>query len=210
MKLKLLLLLFIISVNTVFGNEGEKILKKAAETYKIEGSIVLTFTINTRNLGEDMVHSQNGIAKMQLDKFKIDIPEATAWFDGTTQWIYVKELEEVNITNPTGVDLMSISPTILFKVYEQGYNVTLLGGLVNNGVDVFEIIMMPQDPKNSIGTLRVQIEKATNRIKQIVITNAGLENTFLVNSYTPVKNMDSNIFVFDAKQYPNAEIVDLR
>lgn len=210
MKPKLLFIFLLISANHLLGNEAENILKKAADNYKKEGTVLIDFTINTRNIGEDIVHSQNGTAHMKLDKFKINIPEASAWFDGTTQWIYVKDMGEVNITNPTGADLMAISPTVLFKIYEQGYDVSLLRSTNNQGVKVHEIAMIPQNPKNGIGTLHVQIEQLTSRIKQIIISNDGLENTFLVNKYTPVENISDELFVFDTKQYPNVEIVDLR
>lgn len=46
---------------------------------------------------------------MKGNKFKIEIPDAITWFDGTTQWVYIKDTDEVNITNPTGDELQAIS-----------------------------------------------------------------------------------------------------
>lgn len=209
MRVYLTILSFLICFQ-VLCQDAKDILKKAADLYSAESPIELDFTINTQNVGDDFVHSQNGIAFMSLNKFKINIPEAIAWFDGSTQWIYVKDLNEVNITTPTGADLMGISPMVLLRIYDKGYKVSFVGQTENTGSSVYEIAMNPEDPNVSIGVIHLQIDKKTYRIKQIKINNNGLENTFLVRQYRPNSIMDDSVFVFNPVDYPQAEIVDLR
>ena len=203
------LLVSFIFIN-VNAEDVKEILKKTYDKFAEESPVQLEFSINTKQIGDDLTHRQDGVAFMNLSQFKIDIPEATAWFDGVTQWIYVKDINEVNITNPSGTDLMAISPMVLLNVYQQGYEVSLVGHTVNNGMEVYEIAMKPESEDVSIGLIHLQIEKKTHQIKQIKISNDGLENTFTVNKYIPHATVVANVFVFDKKLCPGAEIVDLR
>lgn len=198
---------FILHMN---AQDVKGILKKTYDKFAEESPVRLDFTINTKNVGDDLTHKQDGVAYMNLSNFKIDIPEATAWFDGVTQWIFVKDMNEVNITTPTGADLMAISPMVLLNIYQQGYEVSLVGETVNNGVEVYEVAMKPESEEVSIGLIHLHIEKKTHQIKQIKIRNEGLENTFIVNKYVPHVLIDEDIFVFNKKLCPDAEIVDLR
>lgn len=207
---KILFILFSIFTIQLNAKEVKEILKQTADLFASETPVKIDFTINTKNVGDDLSHSQNGVAYMTVNKFNIDIPEATAWFDGKTQWILVKDINEVNITNPTGADLMALSPMILLSIYEQGYDVAFVGQTEKSGSQVYEISMTPQSADKNIGLIHVLVDKQTYRIKQIKINIDGLENTFLVNSYTPNVIVGENVFQFQQEKYPDAEIVDLR
>lgn len=212
MKTKLLslisLLVFTLSIS---AQDARSILDKAADTYNKAGGVVANFTLDSKDTKAKLVYSYDGKAYMKGDKFKIEIPDAITWFDGKTQWVYVKDTEEVNISNPTGAELQGISPSMLFSIYKKGYNLSYKGEKRIGGKTVLEIELIPQKKNADITKILVQIDKASNVFSKITLTDkAGIQNILSIKSYQTGTNISDATFSFNKKDYPSAEIVDLR
>lgn len=212
MKIKLITLLCLISFTSVaFAQDTRSILDKASAAYDKAGGVVANFTLDVKDTKTKSTHSYDGKAYMKGDKFKIEIPDATTWFDGKTQWVYVKDTEEVNISNPAGDELQSISPSVLFNIYKKGFNLKYRGEKVLNGRSVYEIELTPQRKGSDFTKILVQTDKLNNTFSKIILTDkSGVENTLVIKRYQTGSNLSDDVFRFSKKDYPNAEIVDLR
>lgn len=213
MKIKLftLLITFSISAFTVSAQNARSILDKASEAYNNAGSVTATFTLDTKDTKTSNTYSYDGKAYMKGNKFKIEIPDAITWFDGTTQWVYIKDTEEVNISDPTGEELQSISPSVLFNIYKKGFNLSNKGEKRVNGKSMYEVELTPQKKGGDFTKIAVQIDKATNIFRKITLTDRnGMQNVLTIKSYQTNSNLSDNVFRFDKKDYPRAEIIDLR
>lgn len=212
MKTKLLsLIAFWAFTFSVSAQDARSILDKASDAYNKAGAVTVTFTLNTKDTKAKTTYSYDGKAYMKGDKFKLEIPDAITWFDGKTQWVYVKDTEEVNISNPTGDELQGISPSVLFSIYKKGYNLAYKGEK-RIGTKVIQEVELTSQKKNAdIKTILVQIDKTNNTFYSISLTDkAGMLNTLLIKSYQKGANIPDTTFSFNKKDYPKAEIVDLR
>ncbi len=199
---------FILSAS---AQDARSILDKASEAYSKAGAVTVTFTLDSKDTKAKTTYSYDGKAFMKGDKFKLEIPDAVTWFDGTTQWVYVKDTEEVNISNPTGEELQGISPSVLFSIYKKGYNLTYKGEKKSGGKTVQEVELAPQKKNADITKIVVQIDKANNTFHKISLTDkVGMLNSLTINSYQTSSNIPDSTFSFNKKEYPRAEIVDLR
>ncbi len=199
---------FILSAS---AQDARSILDKASEAYSKAGAVTVTFTLDSKDTKAKTTYSYDGKAFMKGDKFKLEIPDAVTWFDGTTQWVYVKDTEEVNISNPTGEELQGISPSVLFSIYKKGYNLTYKGEKKLGGKTVQEVELAPQKKNADIAKIVVQIDKASNTFHKISLTDkVGMLNSLTINSYQTGGNIPDSTFSFNKKEYPRAEIVDLR
>lgn len=70
--------------------KAESILNKMAATYRQAGGISLTFG-----------GTQRGKLLLKGNKFYLESGGIQTWFDGKTQWSYVAQNEEVNVSTPT-------------------------------------------------------------------------------------------------------------
>lgn len=205
--------LFILCFVTLFATaqDAKSILDKAADNYSKSGGVTAKFTLNTKDVKEKQVYSQDGTAHMKGDKFKIEVPQGITWFDGKTQWIYMKDNEEVNVTNPTGAELQAISPSMLFSIYKLGYDLKFNGEKTLKGKTMLEVEMTAQNKKNELKRVVVQINKANNTFAKIELYDSkGMENTLIINSYQVNNALNDATFVFNHKDYPQTEIIDLR
>lgn len=195
----------------VSAQNARAILDKASDTYNKAGSITATFTLDAKDTKAKQTYSYDGKAYMKGDKFKIEIPDAITWFDGKTQWVYVKDTEEVNITNPTGEELQGISPSVVFNIYKKGFKLSYKGETKVNGKSLQQVELVPEKKNADFTKITVEIDKATNMFYKItLLSKAGLENILTIRKFQSGTNLSDATFSFNKSEYPGAEIIDLR
>lgn len=205
------LIFTLLCIISALAQDARAILDKASANYNNSGIIIAKFSLDSKDIKNNQTFSQDGTAYMKGDKFKIEIPNAITWFDGKTQWIYLKENDEVNITNPTGEELQAISPSILFSIYKEGFDIKNKEEKVVNGKTVYKIELIAQQRKSDLTKIMVEINKANYHFTKIILYDTnGMENTLTINSYLPNQNLTDQIFTFNKKDFPDAEIIDLR
>lgn len=211
MKLKLVICLFCVSLSMAMAQNARSILDKAADKYNKSGGVTAGFIMKSKELKSNTTYSYDGHVWMKGEKFKIDMPEMTNWFDAKTQWVYVKETEEVNITLPSSEELQSISPSVLFSVYKKGFTLSYKGQQAVEGKTAMVVELVPESKRSSVKKLVVYIDKATDLPSKLVMyDDNGYENAITIHNLKTQQNLSDSMFVFDAKQYPEVEIVDLR
>lgn len=212
MKIKLLTLFAIISfTQIVSAQDARAILDKASDAYNKAGAVTAKFTLDAKDTRAKTTYSYDGTAYMKGNKFKIEIPDAITWFDGTTQWVYIKDTDEVNITTPTGEELQAISPSVLFNIYKKGFNLKYLGEKKVAGKSFYEIELTPQKKGTEFTKIVVEINKVNNLFSKIAVTDkSGIENILTIKSYQTGTNLADTMFQFNKKDYPSAEVIDLR
>ncbi|MBK5719295.1 outer-membrane lipoprotein carrier protein LolA [Dysgonomonas sp. Marseille-P4677] len=209
-KLFTLFILFAFNIN-ISAQNARNILDRASETYNNAGAVTASFTLDTKDLKAKEKYSYDGKVSMKGNKFKIEIPDAITWFDGTTQWVYVKDTEEVNISNPTGEELQAISPSVLFSIYKKGFNLSYKGVKRINGKTVDEIELTPQKKGGDFSKIVVEIDQSNNLFSKISVTDkSGLLNVLTIRNYQKGVGIADSVFQFNKNEYPRAEIVDLR
>ena len=92
------------------------VLDKVAAAVSNKGGVSAGFSISSRQYG-----NASGTIAIKGRKFRTTMQTATVWFDGKTQWTYVKSNNEVNINTPTEGELQAINPYNFIKM-RQGAN----------------------------------------------------------------------------------------
>lgn len=206
-----LFLLLSVFTGSVFAQDARNILDKAAEVYNNAGGIRASFVLDAKDPNSKVTHSYDGTALLKGNKFRIEIPDAITWFDGTTQWVYMKDTEEVNVTTPDEDELQGISPAYLFNIYKKGFTLNYKGEVREGGKSKILVEMIPQKKNSSIKNILVHIDKESNMFSSIkLVDKSGLENSLHIVKFKPGIDIADNTFVFNKSDYPDVEIVDLR
>ncbi|MCD8194643.1 MAG: hypothetical protein LUD74_08900, partial [Tannerellaceae bacterium] len=103
------------------------------------------------------------------------------------------------------------NPAILLNSYKKGFKASLKGESTStNGKPAYDIELLPQK-KGDIVKIELQVEKATSFPSSIVITAKNdLVSTVRISNLKTGVNQPDNFFVFNQKDFPGAEIIDLR
>lgn len=151
--------------------------------------------------------STSGNIVLQGKCFKISTSALKAWYDGTTLWSYSPATEEVNITEPTAEELLTISPYAMVTAYRGAFTASIASA------------------KGSATTLRFTPKKKTNikevtatvatpgyQITKVVITMSnGTAYTTAITGYTTGKSYPATTFKFNPNEVPKGTpLNDLR
>ena len=164
---------------------------------------------DSNGIRADFGGTENGFLLLKGEKFYLNNGSIQSWYDGETQWSYVADTEEVNISHPTPEELQGINPYHILMRYKTDFNYSYKGELNRNGVKGYEVILKP---KHSGGTeiIRVFISKAHQPLAMKVEQNGKTLSEINVTSYQTNQRLEDGIFRFNRTLYPNAEIIDLR
>ncbi len=189
---------------------AREVLEKTATVFRQAGGIRSVFTAKTydrqRLLGE-----AEGVIRLQGDKFVLTTGDAITWFDGKTQWSYLNDADEVNISHPAAEELQLMNPYAVWSLYQQGYTYQLGTTSRYAGKAVYEVILTATDKRKDPAKLILYIERQNYQPLFIQLWQRDQTRSEIVLSdYRSGQQFSESIFVFDRTKYPNAEIIDLR
>lgn len=214
MKRNIVALAFLLMASVSFAqnsNEARKILDKAYNVYENSKGIRLSFTITTEEPDGTIHPSQSGEAMIKGNKFRLEMDAIDTWFDGKTQWVFMKEANEVNISNPTNEEIASVSPLALLGMYKNGYTLKEPVSGTINGKKAYMIDLIPTGNTPEFNSISVAIDKGSNAFLQVILTmKNGMTNNINISNYNTNYNFSDSEFAFDKTKHPGVEIVDLR
>ena len=192
-------------------SQAKVILDKTAEAFRKAGGVKADFTVKavTNGLVEGV---ENGTIQLKGEKFVLKTSDIITWFDGKTQWSYVTKNDEVNVSNPTREELQQINPYTFLYMYQKGFSYKLGATKMYRGKAVWEVVLTARDKKQELERITLFVTKDTYEPLYILLQQRGQQtrNEITITSYQTKQNYADQVFTFDKKQYPNAEVIDLR
>ena len=192
-------------------SQAKVVLEKTAEAFKKAGGVRVDFTLKAVNDGH-LEGRENGIIQLKGEKFMLKTSETTTWFDVKTQWSYMVRNDEVNVSNPTQEELQQINPYTFLYMYQKGFSYKLGATKMYRGKAVWEVVLTARDKKQELERITLFVTKDTYEPLYILLQQRGQQtrNEITITSYQTKQNYADQVFTFDKKQYPNAEVIDLR
>ena len=192
-----ILITYHLSLITSSAQTAKEVLDKTAATVSAKQGAQASFTIN----GQSM--NASGTIAIKGKKFHATTAQATIWFDGKTQWTYMKSNDEVNISNPTESQLAAINPYNFIYLYKKGYNYTMKkkGGNF--------VVHLTATGKKSIQEMFLTIGQKSYTPSQIRYKTAKGWTTIDIRNFKTA-NLADGMFRFNSKDFPHAEVIDLR
>jgi outer membrane lipoprotein-sorting protein len=178
--------------------KARQILDKTAAIVGNKNGASASFTIKGAKA------STSGKISIKGNKFTATTPEATMWYDGKTQWTYVKDTEEVNISSPTEAQQAQMNPYKFITMYKSGY--TLSMKTVAAG---YEVHLVSQDKKRSIPEMYITVNSKTYLPSTVRLFNGKNWTTITISNFK-ASNLSDALFTFKPKDFPHAEVIDLR
>jgi outer membrane lipoprotein carrier protein len=188
---------------------SEDILKEVSEKTKSFSSIRISFTYNMDNPSAKVHESQMGTLLIKGDQYRLDISGQKVISDNKTVWTYIAESNEVQI-NAVEEDKNVLTPTRLLTSYSTDYKSKLTGEVSKEGRVQYVIDLKPNADK-SFTSVELNVDKELLRITRIAIQDkSGNTFSYLVNKFETNVSVSDNDFVFNAKDYPGVEVIDMR
>lgn len=181
------------------SNKAKSILDKTASIVGNKGGASAQFKISGAKTG-----TMSGTIYIKGNKFKAVTPEASMWYNGQTQWTYMKNTDEVNVSSPTEGQQAQMNPYKFITLYKSGYALTS-----KTVKGAYEVHLTATDKKRAIKELYITVNSKSYLPSAVRLLQNGQWTTIQISNFK-ASNLSDGLFSFDPKQYPDAEIIDLR
>lgn len=156
---------------------------------------------------------QSGSLIQSGDRFVLDMPEQKIITDGTTAWVHLKELNEVQINNADfDNDEDFISPSNLMQMHKSDKFIFMVfNKFAENGRQVTQIEAKPTDMDAEYSKLRITLdEKKKEMVRVKIFSRDGSRYTMKISEHQKDFPIDNDTFAFDPEDYDDVIIEDLR
>ncbi len=190
--------------------KAQEILKGVSAKYKSYKSVSTSFKLNLLDQKSKKTTVQSGTVSLKGAAYNFAMSGQTVMCDGKTTWTYMKESNEVQISdNKPMVD--AISPTTIFTMYEKGFKSKFLAEKKVAGKAIQLIELTPDDNKKNYIKIQLTIDKVGKYVSEAkVFDKNGNIYTYSIVKFTPNATLTDDLFSFNKAKYPGVEIVDLR
>ncbi len=194
-----LLFFFLSTFNANAAENATQILSRCANAVNNAESFEIKFTLKTGNQSSDFE------MLISHEKFKLESKDVAVWYNGVTQWTYIKSNQELSITDPTADELMECNPFAILNFYSKKYNARRLAGTGNN------IEMTSKDSNSTIRKAVITIDSKTYLPTKLNVTlSNGRTMSAVISSIVRGKRQAATAFTYDKTKYPSLETIDLR
>jgi len=191
--------------------EAKKVLDAVSKKFKSFKAVQSTFTLQIEDAKGKVQGIKKGIVYMKGSKYRVNITGQEIYSDGLNVWTYDKEANEVTITQ-VDASGSGITPQKLFtSFYDKDFLYKMNGEKKEGNKTLQEIEMTPVDKTKGFHKVYLLVDKKTQTIYSTrVLEKNGNRYSYTVNSLNGKATVSDNIFVFNKKNYPGVEEVDLR
>jgi outer membrane lipoprotein carrier protein len=219
MKNLLLLIFLSVSVGSYAQPKGmgkndadaKKILDGVSAKFKSFKTVTAKFNLRIENSAGKLQGSKSGTVNMKGTKYHVSITGQEIFSDGNTTWTYDKSSNEVQV-GKFDPSTNTLTPQKMFtNFYDKDFLYKTNPDVKVGGKTLEEVELTPIDKSKTFFKVLVDIDRATQTIKQTkVFEKNGNRYIYSVLSMTTNAALPDNLFVFDQKKYPKAEVIDLR
>lgn len=196
----------------VHDPKAKDILDKVSAKTKGYKTIKADFIINREDKKDSKKNStQKGSIWIKGSKYKLDLMGTITYCDGKTRWAYIKDSKEINITEPDAKTDNLIDPSKVFTIYEKGYKYKYVNEKFEDGLQLHEIELYPENLNTKISKLTLLIEKSDNRLHSIkYVDKDGVSIIVKVSKFTPDAEISDADVTYNKANFPGAEVIDMR
>ncbi len=206
------LLLLALSLITTTGfaqgdAKAKTILNKVSANLKALKSMKANFKISIKNKKGKSQGSKSGTVMMKGDKYRVKISGQEIICDAKSIWTYLKESNEVQISDFEDND-DAFSPSKLFtNFYEKEYGYKYLFSKENTTY----IGLIPLKKSVQYEKIILKVSKKNNLITGgKVYDKNGNVYSYTISNYTKNPTLSDKVFVFNKSKYPKVDVIDLR
>lgn len=217
MKIIVRVIVLLIITTGAFAQQDQKaksILDQLSKCTKAHKTIVATFTSHAVNKESNVDEEYKGQLWQKGDKYRLDFMDATTYFNGKNKWVYMPDVQEVNlfaVKDAEETDNIFDNPQKVFTIYEEGFKYFYTGEKAFNGKNTHEIELIPTDKKKEYFKIKLYINKVKTQILGFkYFAKDGTRVNVTIDSFKADEKLKNSMFSFDKKEFPDAELIDMR
>jgi outer membrane lipoprotein-sorting protein len=189
--------------------KAKVVLDAVSKKFKAYKNVQANFNLRIENGSGKLMGNKAGKVMMKGTRYRISLPGQEIYSDGENVWTYDEEANEVTISKLDS-EGTSITPQKLFtNFYDRDFLYKLNGNTKVGNRTMQEIELTPVDKSRPFFKVLLHIDNSLIYSTR-VFEKTGNRYTYSVSNLNTTSVIPDANFVFDAKNYPGVEVVDLR
>ena len=207
-KLIIIFLTTILNTMLVAQNDlAKNILDQLSLTTKSYKNITIKFNFTFINENQNIKENQKGKLILNNNNFRLEMNDQTIINNGETQWIFLNDLNEVQIMEHDPED-DTMNPNKIFSIYEEDYKYNYIELKSEDEKKIHLIDLFPKN-SNEFIKINIAVNADKNQLERIKIYDKNGGNyTYSITSF--ITNTNIEPFIFNINEFPDIEIIDLR
>jgi outer membrane lipoprotein carrier protein len=187
-----------------------KILDQMSAKYQALKAYNATFTQTLESPGLKGKENITGDITVSGQKFRLKLSGQEVINNGTTMWTYLKNENEVNISD-SDPEEQELSPSQIYSMYKKGYKYAYIEQVKDGGEPCDVIELSPENRTADLFKVRLTVRQKDRSLKNWkMFKKNGNRYTFTIKKFQPNPPVDANTFAFDKNKYKGVKVVDLR
>ncbi|MDA8956114.1 outer membrane lipoprotein carrier protein LolA [Flavobacteriales bacterium] len=178
----------------------DQLTKKTASYTSIEAHFTNTFVSLEAGVNE----KQEGVLYLKDNAYRLELEAQTIMSDGETNWIFLKDEQEVNITDSDEEE--DFNPSKIFTIYENDYKFKF----IKEEAQKYYIELYPKT-EGMFSKLEMVINKTKMEVHSLTMFDKNnSQYSYLISKFIPNQDFDNSFFQFNTSENPDVDVIDLR
>ena len=187
------------------ADEANVVLDKALAALKADAPVCMDYTYRVVDEDGELLQDDKGVIYVDGGRYALLMQDMKVWCDGKVQWSYMREVNEVYVTDAASDEAQSLSPVFIMEHYRASRAVSLV---YKGDVAVVELRSLTDVAAEVV---KLHIRKGDNRLVAMSIDMPGQGGVeVLLDGYTAKCGADGDVFVCPLDEFSTAEVIDMR
>ncbi len=186
--------------------QAEKILKKLEKKYE-NSAFTFDFTMTSKEAEAKKSTITKGIFHFTKNAYCLLMDNQKIYFDGKTQWTYMLDRNEVQITH-SELDESAYHPLKFIKLYRSNH---FKYRTESSNASQITVEFVPLDDQQDYFKIKLMINKKTSHLNRIeLFLKRGSKFNLQMAKVVELKSYDLKFFQLDTQSLKGVHIEDLR
>lgn len=185
---------------------ADAVLDKALAGIKADLPVRMDYDYKVFDDNAELLLSDKGIIYIDNNRYALLMQDMKVWCDGVTQWSYMREINEVYVTDAEADEAQNLSPLYVMEHYREGFSRSAVSK------DGFTAVMLKaMDEGSEVDSVLLLISEENYRLVSMMISMPG-QGAVEVNldGYVADCGVADDVFACPLDDYRDAEIIDMR
>lgn len=182
------------------------LLDRAVARIKADAAVQMDYSYSVYDDEGNLSYRDKGIMKLDDGRYALLMDNMKVWCNGKVQWSYMKDVDEIYITDADSEEAENLSPLYIMEKYRTGYTVSL-----KERDSLAMVTFLSKDSGEEVDKLELFIDEKTERLAKMFIymQEQGRVEVFLDN-YKAKCSFAKKSYECPVKEFPTAEVIDMR
>ena len=185
--------------------DASAVLDKTLAGLKKSLPVRMDYNYEVFDVDGEQLQSDKGIIYIDNNRYALLMQDMKVWCDGEVQWSYMREVDEIYVTDADSDEAQNLSPLYIMEYYREGYSASAVseGGTV--------AVTLKSMSGGDVESVQLFIRESDCRLVSMVISMPGQGSVLVkLDGYVANCGVGDEVFKCPVDEFAGCEIIDMR